>query len=50
MKCKTLIIAAISLLLGGSDMIRALLTRHGTNEADVRVALSIRDIPLDSLA
>ena len=43
-------IAASSLLLGGCDMIRALLPRHGTNEADVRVALSSCGIPLDSIA
>jgi len=43
-------IAASALLLGGCDMIRAMLPRHGTSEADVRNALSGCGIPSDSIA
>jgi hypothetical protein len=50
MRYRTLVIAASVLLLGGCDMIRAMLPRHGTNEADVRAALSGCGISPDSIA
>ena len=45
-----MIIATSALLLGGCDMIRAMLPRHGTNEADARAALSRCGIAPDSIA
>ena len=43
-------IAASALVLGGCDMMHAMLPRHGTNEADARAAISGCGIPPASIA
>ena len=47
---RIVVITAGASLLGGCDMIGAVLPRHGTNVADAQAALSSCGIALDSLA